>query len=334
MKKALVTGANGHLGNNLVRLLHQEGYRVRAGVRNTSDTRPFEGLPGVEVVHFDLLNKSSIAKALEGMDVVFQVAAVFKFWSAKPQEEIYLPNVQGTKNVIEACIAQKIKKVVYISSVASLNYSKVPISTALGFNPDRSKPYYNSKNDSEQLALQLAKAHELDLVSMLPSAIIGRECYKMTDSNNLLKLVMEGKIFIDTNFYTNFIDVQDVAKGCLLAAEKGEKWKRYILANEKSLGFPELISLANELYPELALKIPGKAPKWLLNTNALLMEALSKVTGKAPLLQCSDVKMYYQLRQDFDISDSVQDLGFRPKGGRQAVSAAMQYMKEKNMQFS
>ena len=98
-KLNLVTGANGHLGNNLVRALLERGETVRASVRNPKDTLPFEGLD-CEIVQADLMDKDSLTRALEGVDTLYQVAAVFKHWARDPQKEIIEPNLQGTRNIL------------------------------------------------------------------------------------------------------------------------------------------------------------------------------------------------------------------------------------------
>ena len=83
-KLNLVTGANGHLGNNLVRALLEKGERVRASVRNPNNSVPFEGLD-CEIVQADLMNKVSLTRALDGVDTLYQVAAVFKHWARDPR---------------------------------------------------------------------------------------------------------------------------------------------------------------------------------------------------------------------------------------------------------
>ncbi|NER62764.1 NAD(P)H-binding protein [Pseudomonas sp. MAFF212427] len=100
-KLCLVTGANGHLGNTLVRTLLRQGYRVRAGVRDVRNLAPFAGLD-CEVVYAEALDQAAMFKALQGVDVLFQVAAVFRHWARHPQQQIIAPNVQGTRCVLAA----------------------------------------------------------------------------------------------------------------------------------------------------------------------------------------------------------------------------------------
>ncbi|MDR0227497.1 MAG: NmrA family NAD(P)-binding protein, partial [Flavobacteriaceae bacterium] len=94
---ALVSRANGHLGNNLVRLLLKKGIPVRTTVRNINNTEPFKGLD-CEVVQADITDKNSFVKALQGVHTFYAVGASFKLWAKDPKKEIYDVNMQGTKN--------------------------------------------------------------------------------------------------------------------------------------------------------------------------------------------------------------------------------------------
>ncbi len=139
----LVTGANGHLGNNLVRLLIAKGYQVRASVRNIKNIKPFEGLD-CEVVQADITDKNSMLQALRGVDTFYAVGAVFKLWAKDPQKEIYDVNMNGCKVMIEAAAQAGVKRIVYVSSIAALDYTKgIPINEESGYNPDRRDMYYN-----------------------------------------------------------------------------------------------------------------------------------------------------------------------------------------------
>ncbi|MBC8044396.1 MAG: NAD-dependent epimerase/dehydratase family protein [Rhizobacter sp.] len=324
--RALVTGANGHLGNNLVRHLLKQGNPVRASVRNPKNRAPFEGL-NCEVVHGDLMNKASLVKALEGVDTLYQVAASFKLWAKNPQQEIYDVNMQGTRNVLEAAAAQGVRRVVYVSSIAALNYAALPIKESDGYNPDRRNMYYNSKNDSEKVAIDLAAKLNLELVAVLPSAMIGGEAFFLNESYRILAMVYLGKLPVESNIFLNWIDVKDVAAACVAAATKGRAGERYILANEKSMGLSETTALLQSLYPDLGLKVPPKVPRWFLYANATLFELISKLTDTQPLLQRSDVEMFWGQRMDFDITKARTELGFAPKPPKIAVKEAAMYLR-------
>jgi len=323
---ALVTGANGHLGNNLVRTLISKGIPVRATVRNIKNKEPFAGLE-CEIVQADITDKNSLLNALQGVETFYAVAAVFKLWAKNPKKDIYDVNLEGTKNMVEAAAEAGVKRIMYVSSIAALNYSKIPTKESYGQNPDRRDTYYNSKNDAETLAFELAKKHKIELVAVMPSAMIGSEAFgPLNVSYNILRLILKKEIPVETNIALNWVDVKDVAEGCYLAATKGINGERYILANEKCMSIKETTQIAKQLFPELNIKLPVAVPKSILFIVAYVMAIGSKISGKAPLLSPKDIAMFSGLQQDFDISKARKALGFNPKNPEQAVKEAMLYL--------
>ncbi|MDP9962126.1 NAD-dependent epimerase/dehydratase family protein [Chryseobacterium lathyri] len=325
---ALVSGANGHLGNNLIRFLIKKGVPVRASVRNITNKAPFTGLD-CEVVQADITDKSSFIKALQGVETFYAVGASFKLWAQDPETEIYDVNIQGTKNTIEAAAEAGVKRIVYVSSIAALDYTKLPTKESYGYNPDRRDMYYNSKNDGEKLAFELAKKLGIEIVSVMPSAMIGSEAFlPLNVSYGVLKLILNKEIPVDTKITLNWIDVKDVAEGCYLAALNGRPGERYILANEKCMTITDTTILANTLFPELKIKIPGSVPKSILFIIAGIMELTAKIQKRPPVLTRKDIAMFSGLQQDFDITKARKELGFNPKSPEQAVKEALLYLME------
>lgn len=323
---SLVNGANGHLGNNLVRLLISKGIPVRASVRNINNKNPFEGLD-CEVVQSDITDKQSLVRALQGVDTFYAVGAAFKLWARDPQKEIYDVNIRGTRNMIEAAAEAGVKRIVYVSSIAALNYTTIPAKESYGYNPDRRDVYYNSKNDGEQLAFKLAKELNIELVAVLPSAMIGGEAFApLNVSYNILRLILQKEIPVETNIALNWVDVKDVAEGCYLAATKGINGERYILANEKCTSIKDTTKMAQQLFPGLKIKLPVAVPKLILFVIAWLMELGSKMNGKAPLLSTKDIAMFSGLQQDFSLTKSRKELGFNPTNTNMVVKESMQYL--------
>jgi len=255
------------------------------------------------------------------------VAANFSMWAKNPKTEIYDNNMQGTQNVFDIAKECGIKNIVYVSSVASLDFTTLPANVGNGYNKDRRNWYYNSKNDSDKLALTLGKKYNIRTVLVLPSAMIGSKAYKLSYSNNLVLQVLKGEIPVDTNVTLNWVDVKDVAYGLYNAMRKGRNGERYILSNEQHTTLQETVKIAAKLYPELKLKTPKKVPKCLLYSVASLMEFSSKLTGKEPLLQKHYLDMFYGLKQDYDISKSKKELDFNPKSSKKALEDALIYLK-------
>jgi len=276
-KLNLVTGANGHLGNNLIRVLLEKGERVRASVRNPNNSVPFEGLD-CEIVQADLMDKVSLLRALEGVDTLYQVAAVFKHWARDPQRDILLPNMLGTRNVLEAAAEQKVRRVVYVSSEVTLDHSVSPVNETTWRTEFHNNPYVQSKTESEKLAWQLAEELGLDMVSVLPGAIIGPHCYNLTPTMDYLQQALNGEVFVDVNFPLTFVDAHDLSMGMIAAAKKGRSGERYLLVTERPVSTAQIIDIVREINPQV--KMPPRVPKGWLQFMSSGMELVSKFTGK------------------------------------------------------
>jgi dihydroflavonol-4-reductase len=281
------------------------------------------------VVEADITDKASFVKALQGVETFYAVGAAFKLWAKDPRKEIYDVNMKGTQNTIEAAAEAGVKRIVYVSSIAALDYTKLPTKEGYGYNSDRRDMYYNSKNDGEKLAFELAEKYGVELVSVMPSAMIGSEAFMpLNVSYGILKLILNKEIPVDTKITVNWIDVKDVAEGCYLAAQKGRVGERYILANEKCMSITDTTILADQLFPELKLKVPSSVPKFLLYTIAGVMEISAKLNNRAPVLTRKDIAMFSGLQQNFDISKARNELGFNPKDPITAVKEALKYLME------
>ncbi|MHC8315015.1 NAD-dependent epimerase/dehydratase family protein [Pseudomonas sp. LB3P31] len=321
-KLCLVTGAKGHLGNTLVRALLNQGYKVRAGVRDITNHTPFAGLD-CELVYAELLDGPAMLKALAGVDVLFQVAAVFKHWAKHPQAEIVEPNVCGTRSVLQAAAQAGVKRVVYVSSVAAIGHDGSALDES-HWNDEAGNAYYQSKILSEQMAWQTADELGLWMVSVLPSAMVGPNATLLTDSMKFLESVRLRQLPLDPGFHFNFVDVRDVAQGLILAAEKGRAGQRYILANEHSSSLADLIEAANTLWP--GYRQPPQAPRWLLVCIAWLQERAARLTGRPAQLLLSQVRLFHDVRQEYSIVKAKTELGFNPRPPQETLMSSLVYL--------
>lgn len=324
-KLCLVTGANGHLGNTLVRALLARGEIVRAGVRDPANRSGFTGLD-CDLVYTELQDKSSLRRALEGVKVLYQVAAVFRHWAKDPLAEIITPNVEGTRNILEAAAEAGVERVVYVSSVAAVGHNGKPL-TEKHWNTEQANAYYLSKILSEQLAWEMATKLNLELVVALPAAMVGPHAQRLTDTMGLLDDVLRNRLPLDPSFYFNFVDVRDVADGLIQAAEKGRPGERYILANEHSSSMAALIDAANAIAP--GHRLPPTAPRWLLLIAAWLEERLAQLTGRPAKLLVSQVRLFYGVRQEYGIAKARAELDYAPRPPAQALREAFAFLSQR-----
>lgn len=324
--KCLVTGANGHLGNNLVRELVNQYYQVRASVRNINNRKPFEGVK-CEVVYADMLDKASLKMAMKDIEIVFHVASIFKHWSPNPQKDIIEPNVIGTKNIMEAASECNVRKVILVSSIAALDHTLVPMKENT-WNKHFPNAYYQSKQEAELLAWDLSKKLNVNLITVLPSSIIGENIFEhLTPTMFFFDRVLRNKLPIDPNFSFNFVAVKDVAKGIILADKFGRIGERYILATEPSITTSDVFAMAKEIFPEVT--IPAQLLKSELIEIAKKMEDESVITKTAPLLMVNNIEAYYNADSRIDISKARIELGFNPILPEKAIKDTLLYLSQK-----
>ncbi|MGB2690895.1 MAG: SDR family oxidoreductase, partial [Thermodesulfobacteriota bacterium] len=252
----LVTGATGFIGSHIAKKLVDRGEHVKILLRQSSQTSNIDDID-VERVYGDVMDTDSVNEALKGCDTLYHTAGVASFRKEDYQkmEEI---NVKGTSNILNAALEAGIKKAVHTSSIA-----------AIGVDPNRGianeetkydldylgVKYLDTKHRGEQIALDLAKKG-LPLVVVNPSTVIGTGDIYLSSTAFILwfyKKKFPG--YMDGTL--NMVDVDDVAEGHILAAEKGRIGERYILGN-KNFTLLQLFSLLEEVtgVPKPKMKIP------------------------------------------------------------------------------
>ena len=302
--RAFVTGGTGFIGANLVRLLVQEGYQVRALVRPSSCLDNLRDLD-VELVKGDL-NDPEVWQQMQGCQVLFHVAAHYSLWQGDRQQ-LYHHNVLGTRNVLTAARKAKIERTVYTSSVAAIG---VGVPGEIVDETHQSKleelvgHYKKSKFLAEQEAWAAVEAGQ-DVVVVNPSSPIGPLDIKPTPTGDIILRFLRRQMpfYLDTGL--NFIDVRDVARGHLLALEKGRKGDRYILGHE-NLTLKQLLERLAQL---TGLKAPqSSVPAWLPLSVAWIDERILAPLGKSPSVPLDGVRMAHQPMY-YDASKAVRELG-------------------------
>lgn len=229
---AFLTGATGFLGSHVARVLEQAGANLRLLVRSGSNTANIEGLKADRVTG-DLCDEASIRRAIAGCDTVFHVAADYRLWVRNPQQ-MYQTNVEGTRLVLNAARENKVRRVVYTSSVATMGFrsdgSLADENSPVSLN-DMIGPYKRSKYIAEELAIRAGR-DSLDVVIVNPSTPVGERDIKPTPTGRIVLDFLKRKFpaYVDTGL--NLVDATECAQGHLAALEKGRSGERYILGGE------------------------------------------------------------------------------------------------------
>jgi dihydroflavonol-4-reductase len=227
----LVTGGTGFIGANVARELVAAGATVRVLARPGGDRRALAGVK-VEIVEGDLLDRASVRRALGGVRSVYHVAADYRLWTPDPAM-LYRTNVDGTRVVLEAAGEAGVTRVVHTSSVGAVGIPEdgrpgtedTPVTLA-----DMVGHYKRSKFLAEQVAVEFAR-RGLPVVVVNPSAPIGPWDVKPTPTGQMIVDFMRGRMLASVDTGLNIVHVRDVARGHLLAAERGTPGLRYILGH-------------------------------------------------------------------------------------------------------
>lgn len=322
--RALVTGATGFIGANLVRTLIEKGVRVRALVRPHSNRKNLEGLD-VEIAVGDVRDRGSLERAVEGCELVFHAAALYSFW-VKPRSLIYEVNVEGTRNLLEAALKAGVERVVYTSSIAALGRRSdgKPADEETSVDPQKLKgDYRRSKYFAEQVALEFARK-QLPVVIVNPSFPVGPYDIKPTPSGRVIVDFLNRKMpaYVETGL--NVVDVEDVALGHWLALEKGSVGERYILGGE-NLTMREFLNTLSEITGLPAPRL--RLPLGLLLPISYANQALALMLGYTPRLTPETVHLAKE-PEFFDPGKAVRELGFPQTPAKEALRKAVRWFQE------
>ena len=253
--RVLVTGATGFVGGQVAAALVRRGDRVRVLRRETSKTIALDGLD-VEHIYGDILERDAVDAAVRGCDVVFHIAAISSYWRAR-REEVYRVNVQGTRMVLDACLAAGVPRVVYTSSVAALGVprnGRLADETQSLSRAEERWAYAHSKHLAER-EVRDAVAHGLSAVIVNPAVVIGPGDHNQISGSMIVEMAKRPFPAAPPGG-VSMVDIDAVVQGHLSAAERGRTGERYILAGE-NLTY-------NEIMVVIAAIVGRRAPRWTI----------------------------------------------------------------------
>jgi dihydroflavonol-4-reductase len=230
LPRTLVTGATGFVGSHVTRLLVERGDDVRVAVRQSSSLVPLEGLDGLETVRADIRDRRAVRRAMRGVERVFHAAGTTNL--RLPREQAFALNVEGTRIVLEEALRAGVQRVVYTSSVAAIGPARkgaVASETNVWDAARYAIPYVDSKHAAETVALGMVD-RGLPVVIVNPAHVLGAGDPGRS-STVLVRRFMRRQIPAYVDGTLNIVGVDDVARGHVLADERGAPGERYILGN-------------------------------------------------------------------------------------------------------
>ncbi len=325
----LVTGATGHIGNVLVRLLKERGEIVRAMIMPGEDPTPLMG-QDVEIIEADVLDYQSLLGAFDHIDVVYHLAGIISILPGK-DHMLQAVNVIGTRNVIQAARTCGVRRLVYTSSIHALK--RVPdgvlIDETVPFDIEHALSSYDSSKASASLDVLNAVQTGMDAVIVCPTGVIGPYDFRRSELGQLILDCVEQKPMFYVDGAYDFVDVRDVAQGLILAGDKGRRGESYILSGER-ITVLDIIKIVQEILGRrlFKLKIPFSLARFTANLTPLyyrLSHVKPRFTSYSLQTICSNSFISH--------SKAHLELGYLPRPLRESLTDTVKWF-IKNKRFS
>ena len=305
--KVLVTGATGFTGSHMVRTLVQRGYQVRALVRSP-ERLGLLSPEGVELVPGDLKDAESLARACQGVEGLFHVAALYRQEGVSTQE-FYAVNADGTRKLLEIVAESGVRRVLHCSTVGVQGeISNPPAREDAPYNPG--DHYQRSKMLGEQYALEFFRSGKLSGVVVRPAGIYGPGDRRFL---KLFRSVARGSFWMvgggDVLYQMTY--VQDLVDGMILAYERAQvTGEVFTIAGAEYTTIAQLVEKVAEAL-EVQVKI-RHVPLWPVMTVAWMCEKACKLVRVEPPIYRRRLDFFTKDRA-FDISKAREVLGYEPR---------------------
>jgi len=319
-----ITGANGHVGGNLIRRLLKEKRSIR--VLQYHDHKAFDG-QDVEVVVGDLNQPESLDRFCKDVDVIFHLAAKISI-GQNSFDSLYKINVEGTKNLVASSKKAGVKRFIHFSSIHAYIHFPLdePMDESRPLATDSKIAYERTKSITQEWILK-QQTDDFDIIVFNPTSIIGPVDYKPSLQGQFIAQVYEGTLpgLIPGGY--DWVDVRDVCEAACNAIYQGKGGGKYILSGHyKSVtDFVQLIGQVTDR----KIKLPV-FPLWMAYIGVPFMFMWSKVTGQKPLFtkQALDI---LQMGNRHIINDKARkELGYNPRPLAESLNDTINWLKENN----
>lgn len=323
----MITGAAGFIGNVLARELLARDREVRALVRPASDNSSLDGLD-VERAAGDIQDVDSLIRAFKGINTVYHLAGKI---SIMPGDHTLIRNInlEGTKNVIDACLKCGVRQLVYTSSIHALKEPPMGtvIDESMPFVPDCSRGEYDRSKARASIEVAGAAEKGLDSVIVCPTGALGPYDFRVSSITQTFIDFACGRMRLTVGGAYDFVDVRDVAVGHILAAEKGKTGQNYILSGQRTT-MDEMMSMLKEVSG-----VPGpkyKVPAWLAKFAGFFTPVYYKLANKAPRFTVYSISTL-QSNSVISHRKATMELGYRPRPIKESIEDTFKWLKKNNM---
>lgn len=332
MKKIyIITGANGFLGNNIIRkLLESDECEVRALILPEDKTKSLEGL-NCKIYKGDVTKKETLNEIFEIKEpvelYVIHCAAIV-YIKTKNNPKVYDVNVNGTKNIIQK-VLEKNAKLIYVSSVHAITEkpNNEIITEIKEFNREKVKGQYaKTKAEIASYVLEMVEKENLNACIVHPSGLIGPNDYSNTHLTQLIIDFAKGRLKACVKGGYDFVDVRDVTDGIISACTKGKKGECYILSN-RYITIKELLDTVSEV--RQTKKIKTILPMWLAKLTAPLSEIYYGILKQPPLY--TKYSLYtLNSNSNFSKEKAIKELNYKNRELKETITDTITWLKENN----
>lgn len=330
----IVTGANGFLGNNIVRkLLKKENAEVRCLVLPNDSVKALEGL-NCKIYYGDVTKKDTLEEIfkVDNMNEYSKIyvihCAAIVYIKSKYNPKVMEVNYNGTRNIIDK-VLEKNARLVYVSSVHAITEkpNNEQIEEIYDFDPDKVTGLYaKSKAKTAKMVLDAVRTKGLDASIVHPSGIIGPGDYSNTHLTQLILDIAKGSLRAIVKGGYDFVDVRDVADGVISSCKKGKKGECYILSN-RYVEVKELVDLISE--QEHVKKIKTVLPMWIAKVTAPLSEIYYKLKKESPLY--TSYSLYtLESNSNFSNKKAKEELGYKNRPMKETIKDTVKWLKDNN----
>lgn len=319
----LVTGATGHLGNVLVRSLVSSQLKVRAMVAPFEDTKPLEGLE-VEIVRGDIRDAKFVESACKGVENVYHLAAVISILGKR--KSVYDVNVVGTQNVIQACLRNKVQKLIYVSSIHAFSEPKCGslIDESVPIDPKKTVGNYAKSKAIATLEVLRATKEGLYAVVICPTGVVGPYDWRVSEMGNLLLLYSKNLLRVGIDGSFDFVDVRDVASLLIEACKRARNGELFIASGEY-ITIRAFVQILRKIRP--ARSVDLFLPSYIAYPLSIFTSAYYLAKKRKPLLTPYSV---HTLTRNYVYSSqkAKNELGYSPRPLYESLKDALRWFED------
>jgi dihydroflavonol-4-reductase len=317
-----ITGASGHVGANLIRLLASEGHHIK--VLFYQDDRAFKGF-NVTPIKGDLLDASTVNELIKDAELVYHLAAQISI-SGDKDGTVFRINTEGTRNVCEACMIHGVRRMVHFSSIHSFNAKPFEgiLDESRQMVDESAFRYDYSKAVGQNIVMDYV-AKGLDAVILNPTCVIGPYDFKPSLIGQVMIRLYNRQLPSLVKGGYDFVDVRDVAQAAILAAGKGRKGEKYLISST----WKDISELAKMVEQITGKKAPAlTCPNWVAKAGLPFLNLYAKASSSQPLYTRESLDVLVNAHRNVSNQKARNELGFNPRPLEETLRDIFQWYKE------